>query len=83
MSEAKPLLVIQYPFALNQAQHKLLCESILPYLKSQGWACVVLDMMSEGKATAYMPNDGNMEALSIDDIVSRIKGVDETHNEAI
>lgn len=78
-----PLLVIQWAMALTQEQHSAIDAVIGKCLEGSGWKCVIVDAMDTSCVTAYMPNDGNMEALSIDDIVSRIKGVDETHNEAI
>jgi len=72
-----PLLVIQWAMALTKEQHRAIDAVISKRLEDAGWKCIIVGAMDTSCATAYMPNGGDMEAMSIDDIVSRIKGESE------
>lgn len=76
-----PLLVVQWVGLLTTEQYAAINSAINKHLQGSGWKYIVVDGMDVGCTNAYMPNGGNIEALSIDNIVSRIKGADETHNE--
>jgi len=60
MSEVKPLIIIQYAFALTANQYKAINDQLKIFSEQSGWMTLVIDSMSQNNTQAFGLTDDDL-----------------------